>query len=148
MPAGELCFVTVTIWQFCDGIRICLNNFNSTKIRNNMIHNHTGHTLVQTALMTKSPVKIYYFTIDLIMQRCKPAVLFNNKIFNNDLSYENISKVIISSGTSCHYCQKQQAKHTVQIVGKCFTAIQCVGKRESKATNSFVKVFKRIIHSD
>ena len=78
--------------NYCGGIRLCLNRFDNTLIRDNMIHDHTGPHLVQTSLASGSKMNTLVLSEDFRIENSKAAILMKNKTYNNDISYGDISK--------------------------------------------------------
>jgi hypothetical protein len=111
--------------NYCGSIRLCINRFDSTLIRNNVIHDHTGPHLVQTSLFSESIMNTLVMSDDFKLEHSKPAIMMSNKIYNNDLSYCDISDMIISCDYICHYCQKHQAK---QACPSCGEVLYCRNK--------------------
>ena len=119
---------------------MCLNRFTSTLIKNNIIHDHTGPYFVQTSLFTEQP-ETWLLDDQFRSNHSNPAIMFSNKTYNNDLSYVDVSEMIVSC-EKCHYCNKQNAGLACEDCGKVFYCNRICMMHGYKSHEIFCKNFK------
>ena len=87
-------------------------------------------------------MNIRFISEDFHVVNSKPAILKKNKIYNNDISYGDLSDMIISSDYICHYCQKQPAKQSCPGCGKVFYCNLICRTSGTKTHEIFCKSFR------
>ena len=107
----------------CGGIKVCLNRFNYTVVMKNIIHDHTGPDIIQTAFLRESQEEMMH-RIQASLQRggiqipsllnrednSVPIMVMDNVSYNNQLSYGSIEDWNVPFEKPCNFCNDPKAK--------------------------------------